>query len=372
MKRALIAGLILLLSLTFLTTASADIDMQLTTEDGRVTGEVLTYPVADIVPDYVETYTIDMEVPPDFPPFTQARVAQYVPKASIVRAAIEPYMPDAEEYNMKLLINDYPMSLLSTRIHHYSGTGGHWDSYTRHYPENHPKQEEIQQAVQAAKSMLDGIGISYEYPFLNVMRPDEIALDFRTHIDPIRLTDVEGIPTTELVQSQEKAEDYITSLLPEENLTLIHARFLFGGLPCWQSEISKNESGAEGGGYRGGGGMISFYINDRGQLVHANIHYAHEQLRERAFKGEVMGWEQALGAFIQSKVNMKQPPKGWWLEHGEARKADPNTYHIIGMEAGCTYINGWTRPVWIIHTHTQLDLFTYSYIVDAETGECYS
>lgn len=372
MKRVLIVGLILLASLTLSTAASADIEMQLTTENGRVTGEVLTYPVADIVPDYVETYTIDMEVPPDFPPFKQAKVQQYIPRASQVRSALEPYLPNADEYNMKLLINDSPMNLLSTRIHHYSGNGGIFYSYTRHHPESHPKQKEIQQAIQAVRSMLDGIGISYEYPFLSVMRPDEIASDFRAHIDPTLLPDVNGVPTIELVQSQSKTLDYVVSELPEEEITLIQARFLFGGLPCWQNEISTSESSPEGGGYRGGGGMISFYINDRGQLVHGNIHYAHEQLQVRPFDGEVMHWRQALEAFIESRLNMKRPEKGWWLEHGEMRKASPNDYHIIGMEPGCTYMNGWTRPVWIIHVHTQFDLFTYSYIVDAETGERYS
>lgn len=372
MKRGLIAGLTLLLSLMLISVANADIDMQLTTEDGRVIGEILTYPAADIQSDYVETYTINMEVPPDFPPFEQARVAQYVPKASIVRAAIEPYLPDVDEYNMKLLINDSYMSLLSTRIYNYTGFGGEYTSYTKHYPENHPKQSQIQQAIQAVKSMLDGIGISYEYPFLNVMRPDEIALDFRTHIDPNRLPDVNGIATIELVESQEKTLDYIVSTLPEGDLTIIQTRFLFGGLPCWQNELSSGESGVEGGGYRGGGGMISFYVNDRGQLVTANIHYAHEQLKVRPFEGVILSWEQALEAFIEGKMSIVPTSKSWWKEHGERMIADPNDHHIIGMEAGCTYLNGWARPVWIIHVHTEFDLFTYSYIVDAETGECYS
>lgn len=367
MKKQLCLWLCVLLCVCPLVTVLGEAEPQLRMEANSVTGRYESYPVADWIPDYCEVYTVDMEMPADFPSFTIAQVRPFYPKSNATKQALQPVLPKDGAFQVKIRVNDQGNHCQLSSSLNGLWSSGQFRNLGRHSYEDHAKQAEIERAVSLVKDILDTMKVSYEFPFFTVLRSEDWTEAAHAQYDPQYLERMAQSSPRFFLAHLIDSPDY-GLLFP--GYTIIRARFEYGGLPCGENEFSKDLGSPSGGSYAGGGGVIEFVIDDDGYMLKGHMNFAQEVIGEEAFEGRLLTWEEALSAFIEgNEAIMRNIGKGWWLEYGSQSAENPNAYHIVEMSPGCTFQGGRTKPVWLIRCAE--GSFESVWMVDAQTGSIY-
>lgn len=358
----LIAGLMGLL----MAILPAQGSLNLSVEDGWVTGEMRVRPVAwEVVPGFVDTYTIDMPEP-------------VVPENLMVPTLEDDLLLTQEQAEAGLALLEaadaQAVVLSGARIkaqHGDTGTEPMYD-YTRMNTQGQDRQAEMARAVRQAEAILDALGIAYEKPFLSVMRLDALAASYQGLARRGIWSNYESnFLAGDVMASMHTAKAYAAYAmrLPTTEVTMISARFAHGGLPCYQHKVVTFDDGS----YITDDMGFHFTIGDDGTLHSMRMEGGYRVVGETPFTGTLIPWQEAVAALLNTVVarDMDITDKATWERRAQDGGGNGRDFKIVEARLEWVKYPEETRPAWIVVMQygTEENLFMMADgIVDAQTG----
>lgn len=370
MKRA-ITMMLALLAVACACVALAEPELNWAEKDGRITGEGLVQIAPQWDATAIDAYVLDMPAPEEFPDFNICTVQPMPLNIKLGKQALAGLIHENSKGNTWVfdgLDINHELFVFHRRQEPNLVLLGAGSGMISRPAEAHPKFEAMRKAEATVCALLDRLGLAYEKPLRYVVRArDQVAESVRNGW---------GVGDTPEEQAR-YGEEMLRSSYPTDELTLIHTRIVYGGLPA-TVEATVPDSAYQGNDPNQPAqpsGNVYFAVDDEGKIVYARLWGMHSVKSETPFTGEIIPWDQAVKAVMMRDPNFYLGEgKAFWEKcYGDGFVSE-GVRTVLSVTPAC-YVRGkQTAPAWCVtirldYAHSDEACFVYDRYVDAMTGE---